>query len=275
MRRRDGKLGNMLKWPWPYLNRRINVVQRYKSQNKVAIVTGGSKGIGKAIVKKLLQLKVKVALTYAHDNATAETLEKELDLLQTPFLIIKSDVTKLSDIVPLYQKIEEYWQAPVNYLVNNAGVLKQGDFFAIAESEWDWIINTNLKGPFFLSQEFMKRYNNGNIVNIASIGGQIGGDKAPHYASSKGAIISLTKSLARLGSRKNIRVNAVAPGWIETKIFSQQQLSRLQKEAKQAIPLGRLGKPHEVADAVAFLLSDDASFITGHCLNVNGGMYFG
>ncbi len=251
------------------------MVQRYKSQNKVAIVTGGSKGIGKAIVKKLLQLKVKVALTYAHDNATAETLKKELDLLQTPFLIIKSDVTKLSDIVPLYQKIEEYWQAPVNYLVNNAGVLKQGDFFAIAESEWDWIINTNLKGPFFLSQEFMKRYNNGNIVNIASIGGQIGGDKAPHYASSKGAIISLTKSLARLGSRKNIRVNAVAPGWIETKIFSQQQLSRLQKEAKQAIPLGRLGKPHEVADAVAFLLSDDASFITGHCLNVNGGMYFG
>jgi len=254
----------------------MNNVQNINSiQEKIAIVTGGTKGIGKAIVKKLLQQNVKVALTYAHDDECAKSLENELTDFQGQFLIIKSDVTCLADIKSLYETVEQHWEMPVNFLVNNAGVLKQGDFLEIDELEWDWIIETNLKGPFFLSQEFLKRYEHGCIVNISSIGGQIGGNKAPHYASSKAAIIGLTRSLARLGSSKNIRVNAVSPGWIETEIFSQEQLSNLQEEAKQAIPLGRLGQPDEIASSVVFLLSDESSFITGHCLNVNGGMYFG
>lgn len=242
---------------------------------KVAIVTGGSKGIGKAIVKKLLQLNAKVALTYANDDKTAQLVADELSEFNDNFLIIKSDVSDLNDIKKLYETVENHWSCPIDFLVNNAGVLKQGNFYDISEEEWEWIINTNLKGPFFLAQEFLQRYSNGSIVNISSIGGQIGGDKAPHYASSKAGIISLTRSLARLGSSKNIRVNAVAPGWIKTEIFNQEQLQLLQEKAQKEIPLGRLGTPEEVASSVVFLLSDESSFITGHCLNINGGMYFG
>lgn len=242
---------------------------------KVAIVTGGSKGIGKAIVKKLLQSNTKVALTYANDDKAAKLVADELSEFNGNFIIIKSDASNVEDIKKLYKTVENHWSSPVDFLVNNAGVLKQGNFYDISEEEWEWVININLKGPFFLAQEFLQRYSNGNIVNISSIGGQIGGDKAPHYASSKAGIISLTRSLARLGSAKNIRVNAVAPGWIKTEIFNQEQLQLLQEKAKKEIPLGRLGTPEEVASSVVFLLSDESSFITGHCLNINGGMYFG
>jgi len=248
----------------------------YKNMNnKIAIVTGGIKGIGKAIVKKLLQLNVNVAITYLNDDKTAKVLENELKDFIGKFIILKSDVSNIDSIQKLYSTIEEQWSSDISFLVNNAGVLKQGNFYNIDENEWDWIMNTNLKGPFFLSQEFMKRYKNGNIVNISSVGGQVGGDKAPHYASSKAAIISITRSFARIGSKKNIRVNAVSPGWIKTDIFTEEQLKNLQKKAKEEILLGRLGTPNEVASSVAFLLSDESSFITGHCLNINGGMYFG
>ena len=244
-------------------------------KNKVAIVTGGTKGIGKAIVLKLLALDIKVAITYANDDVNAKLFEKELSSYSNQYMILKSDVSNIEDMYTLYDNVEKKWNSKVNFLVNNAGVLKQGDFYAIDENEWDWIIDTNLKSIFFLSQEFLKRYETGAIVNLSSIGGQIGGDKAPHYATSKAGIINLTRSLARLGSKKNIRVNSVAPGWIETEIFTQEQLKNLQEKAKQEIPLGRMGTPKEVASSVVFLLSDESSFITGHCLNINGGMYFG
>lgn len=243
--------------------------------NKTAIVTGGTKGIGKAIVKKLLQLNVNVAITYANDDAEAKKFEQEIIQYKNQYIILKSDVSKVENTYTLYDSAEKHWGTKIDFLVNNAGVLKQGNFYDIDEDEWSWTIDTNLKGPFFLSQEFLKRYNNANIVNLASIGGQIGGDKAPHYATSKAALIGLTRSLAKLGSKKNIRVNAVAPGWIMTDIFTKKQLQSLKEKAKQEIPLGRMGAPKEVASSVVFLLSDESSFITGHCLNINGGMYFG
>lgn len=243
--------------------------------NKTAIVTGGTKGIGKAIVKKLLQLNVKVTVTYANDDAEAKKFEQEIIQYKNQYNILKSDVSKIENAHILYDSAEKQWGTKIDFLVNNAGVLKQGNFYDIDEDEWNWIIDTNLKGPFFLSQEFLKRYNDANIVNLSSIGGQIGGDKAPHYATSKAALISLTRSLARLGSKKNIRVNAVAPGWIVTDIFTEGQLQSLKEKAKQEIPLGRMGTPEEVASSIVFLLSNESSFITGHCLNINGGMYFG
>ena len=115
----------------------------------------------------------------------------------------------------------------------------------------------------------------GAIVNISSVGGQTGGNKAPDYAASKAALISLTKSVARLGSIIGIRSNAVSPGWVETDIFTVARLAELKEEAKKAIPMQRMGLPLEVSRAVLFLLSDDASYVTGHCLNVNGGLYLG
>lgn len=244
-------------------------------EGKTAIVTGGTKGIGKAVVKKLLQLNVNVAITYANDDNEAKKFEEEIIKYKNQYIILKSDVSKVKETYTLYDNVEKQWGKNIKFLVNNAGVLKQGNFYDIDEGEWNWILDTNLKGPFFLSQEFLKRYSNATIVNLSSIGGQIGGDKAPHYALSKAALISLTKSLARLGSKKNIRVNAVAPGWIFTDIFTQKQLQDLEEKAKQEIPLGRMGSPEEVASSIVFLLSEESSFITGQCLNINGGMYFG
>lgn len=244
-------------------------------EGKTAIVTGGTKGIGKAVVKKLLQLHLNVAVTYAHDDNEAVKFQEEFIEYKNQYMLQKSDVSKIEDTYTLYDSVEKRWGTKIDFLINNAGVLKQGNFYDIREDEWNWIIDTNLKGPFFLSQEFLKRYSDANIVNLSSIGGQIGGDKAPHYAISKAGLISLTRSLARLGSKKNIRVNAVAPGWIVTDIFTEEQLLNLQEKAKLEIPLGRMGTPEEVASAIVFLVSDESSFITGHCLNINGGMYFG
>ena len=153
--------------------------------------------------------------------------------------------------------------------------MQQKPFYDITENDWDETFETNLKGAFFLAQSCLQSTPVSSIVNIASIGGQIGGDKAPHYAASKAAMVSMTRSLSRLGSAQQCRVNAVSPGWIETPIFDAKKLSELQQKAKDEILLGRLGQPEEVAAAVLFLLSDDASFITGQCLNINGGMYFG
>ena len=113
------------------------------------------------------------------------------------------------------------------------------------------------------------------MVNISSVGGQIGGSKAPDYSAAKAGLISLTRSLARLAAPQGIRINAIAPGWIKTEIFTPEQLHDLTAEAQKVIPLGRLGDPEEVAKAVLWLLSEEASYITGHCLNLNGGLYFG
>lgn len=242
--------------------------------NKTALVTGGTKGIGKAIAQKLLSLKANVIITYNSNEISANQCKEEFAKKYDNFMIIKSDVSCVNECKKLLDLIDKNY-SKLDYLVNNAGVLKQGNFFDIDEREWNWILNTNLKGPFFLSKDFVKRYRNGNIVNISSIGGQIGGDKAPHYAATKAAIISLTKSLARLGSYKNIRSNAVAPGWIKTEIFNDEQLKLLNEKAKEEILLKRLGETNEIASAVVFLLSNESSFITGHCMNVNGGMYFG
>lgn len=240
---------------------------------KVAIVTGGCKGIGRAISEALLANGVMVIATYHQDVVTAEAFAKSQS--SDSLLVVQSDVANLGQHETLLQLSRHHWQKPPSLLVNNAGVLRQQPFYEISPEDWDWIMDSNLKGLFFLSQAFLAQAEHASVVNLSSVGGQIGGDKAPHYAASKAAIISLSRSLARIGSHKATRVNCVAPGWIETPIFTPEQLHNLQTQAKQQLPLGRLGQPHEVAAAVLFLLSQAASFITGHCLNINGGQYFG
>lgn len=246
-------------------------------EEKVAIVTGGTKGIGFAIADDLLKAGARVVITYLKDDENAiqaDSLFKGES--GRDYLLLKSDVTDRKSTRSLLDSIEDHWHTPITYVVNNAGILKQGDFFELTDDQWEATMRNNLMGPFILCQETMKVMSPaGSIVNIASIGGQVGGDRAPDYAASKAGLISLTRSLARIGSRYSVRVNSVAPGWIETPIFSEDQLGELKKRAKEVIPLGRTGSPEEVAKPVLFLLSDAASYITGHCLNVNGGLYFG
>lgn len=248
----------------------------YDFNGGVAIVTGASRGIGKVVARELLDSNCIVVGTYASDEITAEQCRSEFTEYSGRFELVRSDVSIHREITRLFDYATEKYSKAVTLLVNNAGILKQGPFLELTGEQWDRTFDVNIKGPFFLCQEFLKRNKNGgSIVNISSVGGQTGGDKAPDYAATKAAMISLTRSIAKLGSEKNIRSNAVAPGWIKTEIFSEEQLTNLEQQARQMIPLARMGAPDEVAKAVLFLLSDASSYITGHCINVNGGMYFG
>lgn len=242
-------------------------------EGNIVIVTGGTKGIGRAIAEVLMDAGAKVIVTYSRDEVAAARFCEETSTRKADgIFIIKHDVSN-DKIEALFQETLKLCGGTPTMLVNNAGILTQKSFCDLEENQWDRTFAVNLKGPFLLSQHFLQLPSARAIVNIASIGGQIGGDKAPDYAASKAALLCLTKSLARIGSRSGIRVNAVAPGWILTDIFSREQADQLVEQAKSDVPLGRMGTPSEVARAVLFLLSDGASYITGHCLNINGGLY--
>jgi 3-oxoacyl-[acyl-carrier protein] reductase len=245
----------------------------YNLENKVSVVTGGTKGIGKAIVKRLLGAGSMVITTYSRDDESADRLRDEFNG-DSKLVVLKLDISKRESAKYIAELIKNQYDGVVHYLVNNAGVLKQGAFQELNDEQWDLTFNTNIKGPFMLTQELLPMFaNNGSIVNIVSVGGQIGGDKAPDYAATKAALLCFTKSIARIGSHSGIRVNAVAPGWIETPIFTEEALLALRQKAKEQILMKRTGMPEEVASAVMFLLSEESSYITGHCLNVNGGLY--
>ena len=160
----------------------------------------------------------------------------------------------------------------IDTLVNNAGINRPNDFDRISDEEWDEVLGVNLKGAFITIQEFLPLIKKGgNIINISSVSGQYGGPRTTHYAVSKGGLISLTQNLAIFCAPKNIRVNAIAAGLIQSKMAeAAKDLGILER-----IPLKRMGNPEEVAKVVVFLASDDASYITGQTINVNGGMYFG
>ena len=165
----------------------------------------------------------------------------------------------------------------INILVNNAGIVQKKPFEKITDADWDEVMSVNLRGPFALCQEVLPDMLNGGwgrIVNLASVGGQWGGIYQAHYAASKAGIINLTKSLAKIYSKDGITTNAVSPEWIATDSMEKGLNFDFSKQDFSSIPAGRAGTPEEVAGAVAFLCSDEASYITGQTLNVNGGIYF-
>ena len=243
-----------------------------KLKDRVAIVTGGARGIGKAIALTFVREGSKVALVDV-DTGILEIAKNEIKKTREEVIIISCDVTKSVEVKAMVNQVQKAF-GRIDILVNNAGIIRRGSIETVTEEDWDQVIDVNLKGTFNCSKaivETMKRQRYGKIVNISSIAGKMGDiTSAPGYGPSKAGVDALTKTLARQLAPYGINVNAVSPHAIETEMSAQWSEER-RKEIIASIPLGRLGKPEDVAEAVLFLASDEASFITGEILDVNGG----
>lgn len=243
-----------------------------KLKGRVSIVTGGVRGIGKAIALTLIREGVKVAIV-DFDKRGAIALRDEIKKIGGEAIAIPCDISKSSEVKSMVDQVKKAFDR-IDILVNNAGIIRRGTIETVTEEDWDRVIEVNLKGTFNCSKavvETMKQQRYGKIVNVSSIAGKIGDiTSAPGYGPSKAGIDALTKTLARQLAPYGINVNAVSPHAIETEMSAQWAEER-RKEIIASIPLGRLGKPEDVAEAVLFLASDEASFITGEILDVNGG----
>ena len=247
--------------------------------NKRAIVTGGTRGIGRAIVKELAArsccgvLFSDVAFIYTSCDECADEIQQEINNPGTKIYAYKADASSYHQAEETVQKAVEQLGG-VDILVNNAGITRDNLLLRMSEEEFDQVIQVNLRSVFNYTKAAMKhmikqRY--GRIINISSVVGLIGNPGQTNYAASKAGIIGFTKSVARELASRNITVNAIAPGFIETEMT--ERLNEKQREALLSnIPLQRLGKPEDVAKVVGFFCSDDASYITGQVINVDGGM---
>ena len=240
---------------------------------KIAVVTGASRGIGRAIAIRLAGEGATVVINYNGSKEKAEEVKQEIEGAGGKAAVCQCNVADFDQCQAFIQKvIDEFGR--VDILVNNAGITRDGLLMKMSEEDFDQVIETNLKGAFhtirFASRQ-MLRQKSGRIINLSSVVGVTGNAGQANYAASKAGVIGLTKSAARELASRGITVNAIAPGFIETDMTSV--LSEKVKEGAAAgIPLGAFGKPEDVAAAVAFLASDEAGYITGQVLHVDGGM---
>lgn len=240
---------------------------------KIAVVTGGAQGIGQAIATTLAQEGSDVVVADLDANRCEETVAR-VQQLGRKAMAVSVNVGDWDQVKGMIDQVQKEWQR-IDVLVNNAGITRDGLLLRMKEEDWQAVLQVNLTGTFFCVKAVlptMSRQRSGRIVNIASIVGAIGNIGQANYAASKAAVIGLTKTVAREYASRNITVNAVAPGFIDTAMT--QDLSAETKEALlNQIPLKRLGQPSDIADAVSFLCSEKAGYITGHVLHVNGGMH--
>jgi NAD(P)-dependent dehydrogenase (short-subunit alcohol dehydrogenase family) len=250
-------------------------MSRFSLAGKCAVVTGGSRGIGAAIALGLAQAGADVLLTYREKHAEAQAVAHQITALGRRALAVQMDVTHRLQVEQAAEQARAF--GPVQILVNNAGINKPTDFDHVTDADWDMIVDANLKGPFVVSQVFLpllKEAGGGAITHIGSVSGQYGGPRTAHYAASKAGLISLAQVIARFGAQHNVRSNTVAAGIIASEMAQAGMASAAVQKAAETIILKRMGRPEEVADAVVFLSSDAASYVTAQTLNVNGGLYF-
>jgi acetoacetyl-CoA reductase len=242
-------------------------------EGKVAIITGSSRGIGKGIALELSSYGAKVVINYNDNKEIALETEREIKNAGGNVLLIKADVSILDQAKKLvHQTIEEYGK--IDFLINNAGITRDKTFRKMVEDEWRNVIDVNLISVFNMSNSvlpFMINNNFGRIINISSVIGQTGAFGQTNYSASKAGVIGFTKSLALETAKNNITVNAICPGYVETEMVESMPSEILEKIISK-IPLRRLGEVHEIAKAVAFLLSD-GGYITGQQININGGLH--
>ena len=238
---------------------------------KVALVTGAGSGIGRACALALLAAGYRVACGYNHNRAGAESVAKT----HPGSFAVKIDIASRASVRRAIAASTRHFGRGFDIVVNNAALVQEKPFDTLTDADWDRMLAVNLRGPFIVAQEclpVMLKRNWGRIINITSIGGQWGGMRQVHYAAAKAGLINLTHSLARLYSSAGITANAIAPGLVATGMIRKELKSKAGKAKAAQIPAGRIAEPDEIAAGVVYLASEDAGYVTGQTLNINGGM---
>jgi 3-oxoacyl-(acyl-carrier-protein) reductase len=238
------------------------------------LVTGASRGIGREIAIKFAHEGADVAVNFNMSEKEADELATEIEYIGSTAWVYSADTSDMAQVRRMKEAIEKHF-GEIDVLVNNAGINIDRAFMKMTENDWSRVISVNLSGFFNCTHMFIDhivKSNRGRVINIASIVGQMGNIGQVNYASSKAGIIGMTKALARELASKKVTVNAIAPGFIETEMVKNIP-DKIKEKILSQIPMRRFGQAEEIAAAAVFLASDEASYITGHVLNVNGGMY--
>jgi len=239
--------------------------------SRLALVTGAGSGIGRASAQALLAAGCRVACGYNSNRAGAESIAR----VSPDAVPVKIDIGSRASVKRAIAGIRKHFKGDIDIVVNNAALVQEKPFETISDADWDRMLAVNLRGAFIVAQEVLpamieKKW--GRIINITSIGGQWGGMRQVHYAAAKAGLINLTHSLAKLYSSAGVTANAISPGLVATDMIKKELRSRAGKEKVRSIPVGRIADASEIGAAVAYLASDEAGYITGHTLNINGGL---
>lgn len=240
---------------------------------KTAIVTGGSRGIGRAVSLLLAREGANVAIVYAGNTAAAEETKQQAEALGAAAAVFQCDVADEQAVADMVKAVKTQFGS-VDILVNNAGITRDGLLMRMKEADWQAVLDTNLTGVYHCTKavsKLMMKQRQGAVINLSSVVGETGNAGQANYAAAKAGIIGFTKAVAKELASRNIRVNAVAPGYVETDMTAGLPDSA-KEDMLRSIPLGRPATADDVAQAVLFLASDQAKYITGHVLNVDGGM---
>ena len=237
-------------------------------KNKVCVITGSSRGIGKKIAESFYAEGAKVIITYNKNKLEAKKLSNKFK-----YSFYKLDVSKKKQVVKVFSQIKKKFKK-IDVLVNNAGVNKTNDFDKLSEKDWDLVLNVNLKGVFFCSQEVLKSMpNGGKIINIGSLSGEYGGPRTPSYAAAKAGVMSLTHCLARFVGKRKINVNCISPGVIDNDFTDKTMSKNVKGIVKNLLLIPRLGKLSDLTGAAVFLASRESDYVTGQTISINGGAW--
>ena len=245
----------------------------FNLKGHVALVTGGSRGIGRGIALRLASEGVKVGVNYNTGAAQAQEVVEEITSGGGEAIAIQADISEQSQVTDMFRTLLERWER-IDILVNNAGIRKDRLLMRMTTEEWDSAINVNLKGAYFCTKAAlpqMARQRRGRIINMSSVVGVAGNPGQANYSASKAGLIGLTKTVAKEMARRNITANALAPGYIITSMVEELS-EELRSQVLSRVPMGRLGTPEDIAGLVAFLCSDEAGYITGQVIRVDGGL---
>jgi 3-oxoacyl-[acyl-carrier protein] reductase len=247
--------------------------EELKLTGKVALITGAAQGIGKAVALLLARNGADIVVSDINLEKAEETA-KEIESIGSKAIAIKVNVASLNEVEQMVEAVLEKL-GKIDILVNNAGITRDKLILRMTEEDWDVVLDVNLKGTFNCTKavvRHMAKQRSGKIVNIASVTGEMGNAGQVNYSASKAGVIGLTKTIAREFAQRGINVNAIAPGFIVTPM-TEVLPEKQKEELKRLIPMERLGKPEDVAEAVLFFVSEESNYITGQVLNVNGGIY--